>query len=99
MPFVGNIHVGPAGQPEVAGRVKRAEERRRAAKAESKAEASRREDEAELASATEVDESQAIRSAKGNSDEESRDDRTSQGYYSRGTGAPPVKRHRLDVAG
>lgn len=99
MPFVGNINLGPAGVPEpAANSAQRARDRRRAAKPEG---TTRQEDEAELASASSVDETQAIRSAKGNADEESRDDRTSQGYYTKGMNrAPtPAKQHRLDISG
>ncbi len=100
MPFVGNI-IPPslAGvEPPPPRQAERARDRRRAAQPDG---AARPADEAELASAAAVEGNQPIRSVKGNADEESHDDRSSQGYYTQaGAQTPaPAHRHRLDVSG
>lgn len=99
MPFVGNI-IPPSltGADTSAKATERARERRRAAKPDA---ATRQDDEAELASASAVDASLPVRSAKGNAEEESHDDRASQGYYTKGGGqtSAPAHQHRLDISG
>lgn len=100
MPFVGNI-IPPSltgAEPPPPRSAERARDRRRAAANES---APRAADEAEITSASGLDAAKTVRSAKGNAEEESRDDRSSQGYYTN-RGDPhdtPAKRHRLDVSG
>lgn len=99
MPFVGNIiPASLTGADTPAKPTERARERRRAAKPEA---AARQDDEAEITSASAVDAGLPVRSAKGNADEESHDDRSSQGYYTKGggPGTSPANRHRLDVSG
>ncbi|MBL8747183.1 MAG: hypothetical protein JNK58_12615 [Phycisphaerae bacterium] len=99
MPFVGNI-IPPAltGAETPAKQADRARERRRAAQPPS---AARQDDEAEITSASAVDQALPIRSVKGNADEESHDDRSSQGYYTKGgrSNPAPANRHRLDISG
>lgn len=84
MPFVGDI-IPPrlTGAPAPAREADRARERRKAAEPEH---SSRGEDEAELSSASAVDSTQAVRSVKGNAEQESHQDRTEHRYYAPGSG-------------
>lgn len=100
MPFVGNINLGPAGAPEPArnaDRAKEARERRKAAKPASTP--LRDEDEADLSAVANVEPSEGLRSVKGNDQQESRQDRTSHGYYTLRNAAPLEERPHLDVSG
>lgn len=98
MPFIGSIIPQSLAGTEPPKPAQRAREKRRALTPEH-AEAPR--DEAELSSASAVDSSETVRSTKGNADEESHDDRASQGYYTaQGTNAPAAPgAHRLDIEG
>lgn len=100
VPFVGNI-IPPSlagAEPPPPRAAERARDRRRAASSES---TPRQNDEAELTSASGLESSRAVRSLKGNADEEAHDDRSSQGYYTKqgDQRIAPANQHRLDVSG
>ncbi len=100
MPFVGvippkSIDIDPADR-----NIDRAKQRRQAARG-GDALFQRALDEAEISAASQVEAGEAMRSVKGNENEESREDRTEHGYYNprgQGTSASAPK-PSVDVQG
>ncbi len=101
MPFVGSI-IPPSvlGADQRDRNVDRAKERRQAVRP-GDAPFQRALDEAEISAAGQVEAGEAMRSVKGNENEESHEDRTEHGYYNpRGQGASAsAPKPSVDVRG